>query len=132
MLKWSNELEHEIRDLGDYVEKQMKDLLNPKASVTGSALRIVFRAVAEGKPLLDNIKRFENDSDDFLINRPRNNWLADLKMLADLADANGSNAADKIKKALPVANELTDAFKAEKVAGIRGKIKYAKAKGLAY
>src|SRR5690349_16024608 len=130
-VKWGGDLEGEIRELGDYVEKQMKDLLNPKASVTGSALRIAFRAVV-GTQMRDSIFRREGlDYTDFGL-KPRHGWMEDLQTLVDLAEANKSDAADKIKKALPVAKELTEAFNNEKVKGIRAKIRYAKAKGLTY
>jgi hypothetical protein len=125
------DLESHIRDLGDYVEKQMKDLLDTKKGVTGSALRIAFRAVV-GTQIMDSIMRYESmDYTNFGL-KPREGWLKDLQRVVDYAEANNSDAAEKIKKALPIATELTKEFGEQKVNGIRAKIKYAKAKGINY
>jgi hypothetical protein len=121
---WSPALERSIRDLGDYVERQMKDLLNPAASVTGTSLRVAFRGVVQGMPLMDEACteagiRFAG-------------WMGSLKALSDMAEENGSDAAAKIRKALPVAEQLTAAFTTENARGIRGKVKLAKSKGIEY
>ncbi len=45
MTKWTPELEASIRAVGEYNEKQMKELLNPKTPVPVSALRIAFGSI---------------------------------------------------------------------------------------
>jgi hypothetical protein len=132
MAKWSNELETEIRDLGEYVDKQMKDLLNPEAGVNGSALRIAFRHAFEGKQRLDNILRYDSIDYTNMGLNPRHSWTEDLKMLSDLADENMSTAGEKIKKALAVVPVLEEAFKTAGARGLRPKIRVAKSLGLPY
>jgi hypothetical protein len=122
MTEWNPKIEMLIRELGDYTERQMKDLLKSDAPVTGTALRCVFRGVSTGIPLK---RRLQKEGLVF------NNWLDGLQSLVELSEKNGSNAAEKIKKALPVAEKLNDEFKTVP-GGVLKKIKYAKCKGLSY
>lgn len=124
MTQWTPELEQLVRKLGDYNEKQMKDLLDTKALPVASALRIVFRAVTTGEPLIR--EAFKKAGWEY-----QQNWMGNLQKLADLADQNGSNAADKIKKALPVATEISKHYK-DSASGILTQIKIAKKLNIKY
>ncbi len=97
MHDWNPKVEKLIRDLGDYLDTQMKDLLNPRASMTGSALRTAFRAATAGKPLKRRMKEEGLASKDYK---------KAMQDLVDLAEQNSSNAADKIKRILPVLDRL--------------------------
>lgn len=119
MATWNPDMEPHLRKLGDYLETQIKDLLDPSTSVTGTSMRIMFRTMASGMRAIDHA--CDKAGMDF-----SGDWLGDLKTLCDLAEKNGSDAAAKIRKALPVAEELTDLFKKEHANGIREKIRVAK------
>lgn len=125
MAQWTPELEERIRKVGDYVEKQMKDLLNPAAGVTGTSLRVAFRGATTGMVRMGDACM--EAGIDF-----RGDWMRDLQKLCDIADANKSDAADKIKKALPIAAQLTTDFQAEDARGIHAKVRLAKSKGIQY
>jgi hypothetical protein len=55
MTQYTRELEKLINKFADVTETQMKDYLNPKASVVGSFLRIAFRAKAVAKPAYEKV-----------------------------------------------------------------------------
>jgi hypothetical protein len=124
-MAWTPELEARIRKVGDYVETQMKDLLNPGAGVTATSLRLAFRGATVGMVRMGDAC-MEAGID------WRGNWMGDLQKLCDLAGANNSDAADKIKKALPIAAQLTADFQTEDARGIRAKVRLAKSKGIQY
>ncbi|MBI3440802.1 MAG: hypothetical protein HY052_03195 [Proteobacteria bacterium] len=116
-------LDELIRDVGDYTEVQMKDLLNQKASTGGSALRMAFRFATTGKSVMK--KACEEAGIQF------EGWLTSLNKLVEIAEKTGSTAADKIKKAIPVATQLTAEFEAQP-GGVLKKIKIAKLKNIQY
>jgi hypothetical protein len=125
MAAWNRALENTIRALGDYVENQMNDLVNPKASAAMTSLRMAFRSVARGLPLMHNAcvragRKFNGD------------WIGDLRALTDLAEANHSDAAAKIRKALPLASEMIESFRKEKATSILAMTRLAKKKGIQY
>lgn len=97
MTDWNKKTEKIIRDLGDHNEKMMKDLLNPKTTVTGSMLRIVFRAAVRGKLLKRRVHA---------AGMTRRDPLAAMQAMVDLAEKNGSDAGEKLKKALPVMKKV--------------------------
>jgi hypothetical protein len=119
MPSWNPDMEPHLRKLGDYLETQINDLLDPKTSVTGTSMRILFRTLSTGMRAIDHA--CDKAGMDFT-----GDWLGDLKTLCDLAEKNGSKSAEKIRKALPVAEELSDLFKKEKATTIRQKIRAAK------
>ncbi|MBI3441852.1 MAG: hypothetical protein HY052_08670 [Proteobacteria bacterium] len=104
MATWTPELEKLIRAVGEYAETQMKDILNPKASVIGTTLRALFRAVAsDGGKLVPKACRqagYEFKGPGF----------SDLQGLVDLAEQNDSTAAEKIKKVISTQQKLTEAY----------------------
>ena len=122
MPAWSPKIEKLIRKLGDYTDSQMKDLLDPKASAGGTALRAVFRGAAIGIPLRRRLKKEGLQFDD---------WLPGLQKIVDLAEQNGSDAAEKIKKSIPVATQLNAEMKSIQ-GGMLKDIRYEKSKGIAY
>lgn len=126
MAPWTPQLETLIRDLGEYVDTQMKDLLDPKGNSFTTSTRLAFRHASTGASAMKNACR--EAGWEF-----KGEWLGDLKKLCDLAEANSSDSAAKIKKALPVANELTSLFSSDDDSGsIRKKVKLVKAKGIQY
>ncbi|MFA6992858.1 MAG: hypothetical protein WC269_06355 [Candidatus Gracilibacteria bacterium] len=124
MTEFTPKLEKLIREIGDYSETQMKDLLNPKAHPAASALRIAFRAVVDGEPLMK--QAFTEAGWGY-----QQNWIPNLQKLVDIAEQNGSNAADQIKKSLPIATTLTAEYK-DSVSGILNQVKIAKQKNIQY
>jgi hypothetical protein len=125
MSQWTPELEQLISDLGYYVETQMKDLLDTRASAAASTARIMFRGVSTGHPLMK--KTCKKAGFEF-----SGNWLGDLQKLADLAEKNNSAAADKIRKALPVATKLTADFKTHHLKSPKSMIKFSKQQKILY
>lgn len=124
MTEWTPKLEALIREVGEYTETQMKDLLNPKASTAASAMRIVFRGVASGQSLMK--KTCSEAGWEFKMN-----WMGDLKKLVEIAEQNGSDAGEKIKKALPIADQLSKEYTANG-GGILKQVKTAKQKNIQY
>lgn len=57
--------------------------------------------------------------------------MQDLQRLVIISEQNGSAAADKIKKALPVAEKLTQDFQ-QQPGGIFQKVRLAKQQGIRY
>ncbi|MEZ0224523.1 MAG: hypothetical protein ACAH83_08220 [Alphaproteobacteria bacterium] len=124
MTEWNPETEKLIRDLGDYLDKQMKDMLNPRASAAGTALRSVFRAVAVGKPLKRRMNKAGLTSVDYM---------KAMHATVELAEANSSDAGEKIKKILPVMEKLArepDVEKGWLLTQIKFMKKYAKDNGI--
>lgn len=126
MTQWTPKLEKLIRELGEYTEKQMRDLLNPEAAATLSALRITFRGFTRGLPAMK--KTCAEAGLDF----ENYDWLSKLQKLAEIADQNNSDAADKIKKALPIANQLEQIFKQTGNNDPLSRIKTAKQQNIKY
>lgn len=126
MTEWNPETEKLIRDLGDYLEKQTNDALNPRASAAGTALRSIFRAVAAGKPLKRRMKKAGLTSVDYM---------KGMHSMVELAEAHSSDAAEKIKKILPVMEKLAREPDMEK-GGLLTQIKfikrYVKNNGISY
>jgi hypothetical protein len=119
MAKWTPKLEKLVEKLGDYNEAQMKSLLNPKVPAPASALRIAFRAVTQGEPTMK--KAFKEAGWEY-----QQNWMGNLQKLSDLADQNGSDAAAKIKKTLPLARKISKLYTKDSVSGILNQVKAAK------
>ena len=103
MTDWTPEIEALIRKLGDFIDQQMRDLLDYKSSAWGSALRIAFNVATTGKPLVQKTCKaagIEYNGD----------ILDAMKKIVAVADQNKSDAADKIKKALPYGEEFAVGF----------------------
>lgn len=103
MTAWCPKTEQLIRDIGDFLDDNIRDVVNPKASTIATSARVAFNAKAKGVPLFRRLK------DDLGIDI-RKDWEGGLKQLADLCAVNGSDAGDKIRKVLPVAKQLSDEF----------------------
>lgn len=126
MTQWNPKLEQLIREVGDYTEKQMKDLLDPKTAATVSALRITFRGFTKGLPAMK--KTCAEAGLDF----ENYDWLNKLQKLAEIAEQNDSDAAEKIKKALPIAHHLERIFEQTGNDGALSRIKAAKQQNIKY
>lgn len=103
MAEWSQKTEQLIREIGDFLDTNIRDVVNPKASTLATSARVAFNAKSKGVPLFKRLR-------DELGIDIRKDWEGGLKSLADLCEANGSDAGDKIKKVLPVAKQLFDEF----------------------
>ncbi|MEZ0262556.1 MAG: hypothetical protein ACAH80_16245 [Alphaproteobacteria bacterium] len=104
MTVWNKDLEDKIRKVGDYAEAQVKDLLDPKTPARRSVLRVLFRAVTQGVPAMKKAAvaagwKFTN------------HWVPDMMTLADIAERNCSDAAEKIRKALPYVDDFVQTFR---------------------
>ena len=102
MIQWTPKVEQLIRDIGDYLEDQMRDLIDQKSGVIGTSSRMAFRHASKGSRLLDRAQTELNCN----INDPDNS----VQAVIDLAEANGSDAAAKIKKVLPLAKQIATEF----------------------
>jgi len=102
MTEWTPKVEQLIRDIGDYLEAQMKDLIDPSAGALGTSSRMAFRHASTGQRLMD---RAEAELDCSL-----SDWNGTLQKVIDLAEANNSDAAAKIKRVLPLAKRIADEF----------------------
>ncbi len=120
MAKWTPELEALIRTVGNAVDKQMQDFVNPKSGVLGSGLRTVFRSVTQVTPAVNKACKKAG------LPQTRD-WQGNMQKLIELAEQNGSNAADKIKKWLPVSKDIASQYQPT-LKGVAQQIKAAKKK----
>lgn len=102
MPQWNARTEQLIRDVGDYLDAQMRDLIDPKAGTIGTSTRMAFRHASKGQYLMDRAQAE--------LGCKLEDWNNSLQAVIDLAEANGSNAADKIKTVLPLAKKIADEF----------------------
>jgi hypothetical protein len=117
MTQWTPELEGLIRKVGEAMDKQMKDLVNPEKSVLGSGLRAAFRGRGGIHPLL---KQVCNEAGvDF-------NPDSTMRALIKLCEENNSDAASNLKKWVGPYEEI--ARQSTSLRGISRSIKYAKKK----
>lgn len=110
-MAWNPKLEKLIYEAGDFLEQQTRELLDPKSWAVTTAAKIAFNNASTGKALKARMEEMgftlpdENATPQEAINS--------MRALVALAEENGSNAADKIKKLIPVAEllavELKDA-----------------------
>lgn len=127
MTEWNQKLETLIRKFAAYQDKQMRDAVNPKASAIASGLRMAFRAVAGGRSSYEKACQaagLEASFDNAVFEK-------NIQQMIDLAAQNGSNAADKLKKALPVGQQLAKDFSAHPDDFLQN-IKIAKQKNIKY
>lgn len=104
MTEWTPKLEKLIRNVGDYVETQLKDLVDPKATTAATALRMFFRAAATGAPLL---KQTYKEADLPQHGSTRSMRVDNrLQALVEIAEKNGSDAASKIKRGIAVVEQM--------------------------
>jgi hypothetical protein len=103
MAEYTPELDRLISAYGDFFEKQLKDMLNPKQNAVSSTLRIAFRMKTTGVPLRDKI--YAKTGWDVA-----NETEKHLAALVDMAEQNGSKAGEKLKAALPVYLQMTQAL----------------------
>ena len=120
MTQWTPKLEKLISEAGEAMDKQMKDFVNPKASVLGTGLRTVFRTGTQVNPAIKKACKEAGIAH-------TGNVTVDAKKLADVAEQNGSQAADKIKKWLPVGEDIINQY-TPSLRGIGKQIKFAKQK----
>lgn len=102
MTEWNPKTEKLIRDVSDFVYKMTGELLDPNVG-TASTIKHLFNERAAAKSLYDRA------TSELGIDL-RNDWQGSIKKVIDLAEANNSDAADKLKKVLPVAKQLVDEF----------------------
>ncbi|MDE1152337.1 MAG: hypothetical protein PW788_07355 [Micavibrio sp.] len=102
MTEWTPKVEQLIRDVGDYLEAQMKDLIDPAAGALGTSSRMAFRHASNGQRLMD---RAANE-----LGCNLSDWNGSLQKVVELAEANNSDAAAKIKRVLPLAKRIADEF----------------------
>jgi hypothetical protein len=126
MAKYTPELDRLISAYGDFFEAQLKDMLNPKTNAVTSTLRIAFRMKTTGVPLRDKI--FAKTGWDVA-----NETEQHLTALVEMAEQNGSKAGEKLKAALPVYIQMTQALDhlPEDTSIIKG-IRHAKKLNLAF
>lgn len=116
MTQWTPELERNIRKLSDSFEKDTKAMINPNGHVRlGIAFSIV-RGIKDGLPAYKKICRATGLSSEGGLADARKS--GNLQRIIELAEANGSDAADKLKRALAIQGEV-DAIKKE-VCGPKG------------
>ena len=109
---WDSKLEENIRKVGDYVEMQMKDLVNPKTSAVATTVRMLFNAYAGGGSLMHKTCREAG----YELHGP---GFHGLQKLVDIAEDNGSDAAEKIKKVIAVEDAIAEAYRNN--SAVRGK-----------
>ena len=102
MTEWNPKTEQLIRDLSDYIDAQFRDIIDPKASTMGTSSRVAFRHASTGRNLLERAR-------DELGMKPET-WDADCERVIQLCKGNGSNAADKLEKIVPVVKQLSKEF----------------------
>ncbi len=100
MTEWTPDFENLVRKVGDYVEIQLKDLIDPKSTTIATALRMSFRAAATGAPLLKQTYKEAGLSR----RDPLHSMWEDARLneLVKIAETNGSDAASKIKRGIAV------------------------------
>ena len=102
MTEWNPKTEQLIRDVSDFVDKMLREVVDPNIG-TATTIAHLFNERATAKSMYE---RAESELGIDL----KKDWQGSIKKVIDLADANGSNAADKLKKVLPVAKQLADEF----------------------
>jgi hypothetical protein len=102
MTEWNPKTEQLIRDLSDYIDLQFRDIIDPKASTLGTSSRLAFRHASTGAKLME---RAQSE-----LGMKPETWDADVERVIKLAKDNGSNAADKMEKIVPVVKQLSKEF----------------------
>ncbi len=102
MTEWNPKTEQLIREASEFAFKTFSEVLDPNIG-TARTITHLFnqRAAAE-----DIYGRVTNELGVDL----RKDWQGGIKKIIALADANNSDAADKLKKIVPVAQQLVDEF----------------------
>lgn len=103
MTQWNSDIEASVRAAGDYADLQMKEMLRPDATAVASFLRMTFRAVAGASVLTQACQ-----DAGYKFSGP---GFSSLQGLVDLAEANGSDSANKIKTVIRAETELKRVFK---------------------
>jgi hypothetical protein len=102
MTEWNPKTEQLIRDLSDYIDTQFRDIIDSKASTLGTSSRLAFRHASTGAKLLE---RAQSE-----LGMKPETWDADCDRVIKLCKDNGSNAADKLEKIVPVVKQLSKEF----------------------
>jgi hypothetical protein len=79
-----------------------RSVIDPKASTLGTSSRVAFRHASTGRGLLEKAR-------DVLGMKPES-WDADCARVIKLCKDNGSNAADKLEKIVPIVQQLSKEF----------------------
>ncbi len=111
-------LDQLVQKLGDYVEANYNELVNPKHSTARSTLVIIFRAAAGGTPLLRKTAKE--------LGIPVTGWHTTLDKIIEATEARGSKAADKIKAITVKTKALDKIYDDKKIESPIQQIKYAK------
>lgn len=124
MAEWTPKLEALVRDFAECEERNTKDGCNPRMPMAVSVLRIAFRSSTKSQPLYKKICAEMDIPADY-----NTKYCDTLQKIVDLAAANGSDAADKLKKKLSFTQELNERFKdmggmAKIKAAKKGRIRY--------
>lgn len=124
MTAWTPVLEKLIRDFGECEERNTQDGCDPDMWLATSVLLIAFRSATRSQPLFKKICAEMEITADY-----SSGYTAALQKMIDLANANGSNAADKLKSKLAFTQDLNRLF--PELGGIdrikvakRGEIRY--------
>ena len=102
MTEWNPKTEQLIRDLSEYIDTQFRDIIDPKASTLGTSSRLAFRHASHGAKLLE---RAHTE-----LGMNAETWDADVERIIRLAKENGSTAADKLEKIVPVVKQISKEF----------------------
>ena len=121
MPAYTPKLDGLIRAYGEFFEAQLKDMLNPNTNAVTSALRLAFRTKTKGEPLRDKI----HDATGWDVCANPEKCIPDL---IALADQNASDAAQKLKNAMPVYTKMMEAMEKDlpKETGVVKGVRYVK------
>lgn len=99
MPRFTPKLDGLIRSYGDFMEAQLKDMMNPDMGSLKTALRIGFRTRTKGIPLRNKIHAATGWD---IAADPEKHLTA----LVELAERHGSTAAQKLKAAMPAFTKM--------------------------
>lgn len=116
--KNSQALDREIEKLGQYVERNYKEITNPKRPAAISVCAAVFNALADGHPRMKKIvKAYDIEF---------NGWHPTLDKIVELTEARGSTAAQKIKDTVVKTKQMDKLFHDNQVKSALDKVRFAK------
>jgi len=116
MTQWTPQIEKLIREVGEKIDKQMKNFVNPKKGNVSTFLRCIFN----GKSVQAALAKASKEA-----GLEYKGWSQAQQNLIELAAQNNSDAADKIKKWAAVSDDIAAQFK-DSPSTFINQIKYAK------
>jgi hypothetical protein len=112
------QLDQLVENLGNYVEKNYTELVNPKHSTLRSTLSVLFYAAANGSSTLHKAANAYGIK--------VTSWHDTLDKIVEATEARGSTAAQKIKDTVVKTKKLDQVFKASNANNPWAKVKLAK------